>query len=332
MNLQTTTGFKLGKLIGLISLVLILSCTLILFIPWNIKEIRSNPQPVQTYNEAKERIEHFILQQDKNLLRVCGLQLMTHGEMVDTVIVLVHGYTSCPQQFNPIGQMFFKLGYNVLIAPLPHHGLNDLMTEEHSKLTAEELADYSDEVADIAHGLGKHRIMMGLSCGGVVTAWAAQTRKDIDLAVVVSPALGFKAIPTALTSVMMNLYAFLPDSYGWWNPLLKEKTQVSYAYPRYSKRALSNMLRLGFATKSLAKREAPSAGKIIMVTNENDQAVNNVIAKRLLDLWKSKSANASAYEFPANDRLVHDLIEPNLSEQRIDLVYPRLINLVRAKN
>jgi carboxylesterase len=50
-------------------------------------------------------------------------QLMTHAKKVDRAIILVHGYTNCPQEFHELGQRFYAVGYNVLIAPLPHHRL-----------------------------------------------------------------------------------------------------------------------------------------------------------------------------------------------------------------
>ena len=128
---------------------------------------------------------------------VCQLKLITHDRKVERAIILVHGYTNCPQQFNTLGQQFYDLGYNVLIAPLPHHGLADRMIEEHGLLTAEELAAYADETVDLAQGLGDQVVMMGISAGGVTTAWAAQHRSDIDLAVIISPAFGFKTDPCA---------------------------------------------------------------------------------------------------------------------------------------
>src|SRR6185503_9544167 len=120
----------------------------------------------------------------------------THGQKVERAILLLHGYTNCPQQFLELGQRFYDLGYNVLIAPLPHHGLANRLTDEQSQLTAKELASYADEMVDIAHGLGNEVVMMGISGGGVATAWAAQNRSDLDLAVIISPAFGFKEIPT----------------------------------------------------------------------------------------------------------------------------------------
>jgi len=42
-------------------------------------------------------------------------------------------------------------------------------------------------VVDIAQRLGEQVVMLGISAGGVATAWAAQNRSDIDLAVIISP-------------------------------------------------------------------------------------------------------------------------------------------------
>jgi len=69
---------------------------------------------------------------------VCKLQLLTHNKKVGRTIILVHGYTSCPQQFVVLGKCYLDLGYNVLIAPLPYHGLADRMTEAHAQLKVEE--------------------------------------------------------------------------------------------------------------------------------------------------------------------------------------------------
>jgi len=110
----------------------------------DISNLSAHPRPVQSYTEAVQRVE---------ILRAAGAgyesglpaSMMTHDKKMDRVIILVHGYTNCPHQFHELGQRFYDLGYNVLIAPLPHHGLADRMTEAHAQLTAEELAAYADE-------------------------------------------------------------------------------------------------------------------------------------------------------------------------------------------
>ena len=61
----------------------------------------------------------------------CATQFLTHGKKTAHVIAFVHGYSNCPQMFMQLGQQFYALGYNVLIVPLPHHGLADRLTDVH---------------------------------------------------------------------------------------------------------------------------------------------------------------------------------------------------------
>ena len=237
----------------LLTLGVVLTIVFIILTPWHISNLSSHPRPVQNYAEAMQRIDHFRAQEPSDMNPVCQLKLMTHDKKADRVIILVHGYTNCPQQFRELGQRFYDLNYNVLIAPLPRHGLADRMTEAHAQLKAEELAAYADEMVDIAQGLGDQVIVMGISAGGVTTAWAAQNRNDIDLAVVISPAFGYKQVPTPLTAAAMNIYLFLPNSFAWWDPVLQVEAPPSYAYPRYSTHALVQPLRVGFATQADAR-------------------------------------------------------------------------------
>jgi pimeloyl-ACP methyl ester carboxylesterase len=284
----------------LLVLGIVVAAVWIIITPWNVSNLSSHPRPVQSYAEAVQRIETLQAQEPQDMNPVCRLQLMTHGNKVDRTIILVHGYTNCPQQFRDLGQGFYDAGYNVLIAPLPHHGLADRMTEEHAQLTAEELAAYADETVDISQGLGEQVVMMGISAGGVTTAWAAQNRSDVDLAVVISPAFGFKQIPTPLTAAVMNIYLLMPDSYVWWNPVLQANAPPPHAYPRYSQHALVQILRLGFATQADARRLQPAAKKLVVVSNANDNSVNNALTMDVVKTWQAHGANLTTYEFDAN--------------------------------
>ena len=299
-----------------------------LFIPWNVGALTSHPHPAQSYEEAVQRIDVLKANRLSEMNPDCVTQFMTHGNKVAHAIILVHGYTSCPAQFQELGQRFYDLGYNVLIAPLPHHGLADRMTDEQAQLTAKELAGYADEVVDIAQGLGDHISMLGISAGGVTTAWAAQNRSDIDLAVIISPAFGFKQIPTPLTVVLMNAYLLLPNSFVWWDPALQTNSKPFHAYPRYAKRALAQTLELGFAVQAQARQTAPAASKIIVVTNANDTSVNNELTSKVVAYWQADGTQIRTYEFPLSLGLGHDLIDPEQPDQQIEVVYPELIDLV----
>jgi carboxylesterase len=314
-------------IVGIVSFIVF-----ILFTPWNIAYLTSHPHPVQSYAEALQRIKALRIQEVPDMNPVCRLQFMTHDRQVKRVIVLVHGYTNCPQQFHEFGQRFYNLGYNVLLAPLPHQGLADRMTEEQAQLKAEELITYTDEMVDIAHGLGKQVVLVGFSGSGVTTAWAAQYRRDIDLAVIISPIFGFQQIPTPLTVPAANLYLALPNSFRWWDPSCQDSCQEdsgpTYAYPRYSTRALAEIVRLGSAVQVTAQRESPAAHSILVVTNANDPYVNNALTDAFVKVWREHNAHVTTYEFEAALRLGHDLIDPTQPDERIDIVYPRLIDLI----
>lgn len=298
-----------------------------LFQPWNIAPLVSHPNPAKGYADAIQRIQ-VIKAGETNLNPDCYTQFMTHGQKTERVIVFAHGYTTCPQQFVELGKRFYDLGYNVLIVPVPHHGLKDRLSDEPGQLTSEELAAYADKVVDIAQGLGNHVIMAGISQGGVITSFAAQNRSDLELAVMISPGFSFKDIPTPVTVPVANIFSVLPITFDWWDPALKENTTPPYAYPRFSKHALSQIMRLGFAVRSQATRAAPAAHALIMVTNANDQAVNNEVIAQMVGVWRAIGANISTYEFDASLGLGHDVIDPSDKDAKIDVVYPKLIELI----
>ncbi len=309
-------------------LVVVVGLIFGLFIPWNTGGLVSHPNPVNNYQEAVQRIEAMQKTNSQKMNPDCNTQFLTQGKKTEKTFVLVHGYTNCPMQYQALSQEFYNLGYNVLIAPLPHHGLADRMTNDQGLMTAEELAAYADNVIDIAQGLGEQVTLLGISAGGATTAWAAQNRSDIDLAVIISPAFGFKQIPTPLTAPVMNIYATLPDSYNWWEPDKQEKAGPFHTYPRYSKFGLSQTLRIGFSVQVEAGQQAPAARKILVITNANDESVNNTITYEVTTNWFKHGANLFTYEFPVEQKLIHDLIDPAQEKQQTALVYPRLMDLI----
>jgi esterase/lipase len=300
----------------------------VLDLPWNISALTSHTASLQDYSQAAARIQTLHDDEQGRLNPDCLVRFMTHGQKVQRAIVFVHGYTNCPMQFQALGQRFYDAGYNVLIAPLPRHGLANRLTDEPSLLTAEELAAYADEMVDIAHGLGEQVVMAGISGGGVTTAWAAQNRHDLDLAVIISPAFGFKQIPTALTVPVMNLISLLPESYEWWDPTQQANLGPTYSYPRYSRHGLAQIARLGFAVRAEARRSPPAAHRLLVILNGNEPSVNNDLTQQVVGNWRTQGASLTVYEFPANLGLPHDLIDPSQPDQKIEIVYPKLIELI----
>jgi carboxylesterase len=191
-------------------------------------------------------------------------------------------------------------------------------------------------VADILDGLGDYRIMAGLSLGGTLSSWAAQNRSDLDLAMPISPAFGFKVLPGSIRTLAVNAVVRSPDLYLPWDPRDLFGTprlrgpNDKQGYPFLSLHALAQTLRLGLATRALAARTAPAARAILVVTNASDPAVDNDATAAAVADWRAHSANLTAYEFPQTLGLPHDLIDPHEPGGQVDAVYARLIELINT--
>ena len=302
-----------------------------LFWPVSSRLLPSRPAPATSYADAVKRVA-ALQAAETDLNPVCQAMLLTQGQKVGRVIILVHGYTQCPAQYSDLAPQIFELGYNVLLVPFPHHGLPDRMNDDQSRLTASEITSYADLVVDIAQGLGDQVIMMGLSLGGVTTGWAIQNRADLYRGIVLSPVFGFKIIPAWVTLPIMRVFNLMPNSYRWWNPERKDAPGlIPYAYPRYATRSLAQTLLVGFSVISASRYNPIKAKSVIMVTNANDESVNLDLAAEVTRNWKKLAPqDVTSFEFPAHLKIKHDLIDCNQEVDVSHLVYPKLIELIQA--
>ncbi|MCW3053166.1 MAG: hypothetical protein JWN14_2336, partial [Chthonomonadales bacterium] len=301
-------------MIAIILVVLLLPVLYLYLKPLNAGGLAVSGSPAQNYAEALQLLKELRARDAGELGPYGDIILLTHGKKTEKVVVLLHGYTKSPYEFRQLGQMLFDRGYNVLIPRMPHHGLADRMTTDQALLTAEEVARYANVVVDIAHGLGDHITVAGLSAGGLTAAWIAQTRPDVEKAVVMSPAFGYKAVPTFATRPAMNAYLTMPNSFQMWpdeepEKLRQTKRKPTIYYPRWSTHALAQLLRLSFATQAKASEQSPAAQSILIVTNAHDADVNNAMTTTVVENWRKHAADKiQTFEFPASQGLDHDFI------------------------
>lgn len=235
-----------------------------------------------------------------------------------------------PAQFHQLGMIFYERGYNVVIPRMPHHGLADVLSPDQAHLTADELAAHVTEAVDIAQGLGEQVMVAGISAGGILTGWVAQNRADIEQAVLIAPVFGLYAIPAQLTTPVTNLFNILPNFFLWQDDELKANVpNPPQVYPQNATRALSQILRLGFAVRTEAGESPPAAAAILVVTNANDDAVDNQVTAGVVADWCAHGReHLQTYEFKADLGLDHDVLDPAHPKQKIDLVYPVLLDLM----
>ncbi len=287
-------------------------------------------EPVDEYTTALDRLASIQGLEGPGINPVCRTRLLTHGEQTQKAIVLVHGLSNCPAQYTRLGPLFYERGYNVLIPRMPHHGLTDRLTDELGLLTEHELREFSDHMVDIAGGLGRQVTVAGLSAGGVVAAWCAQSRREVAKAVLISPALGLFRLGPAVNRLLMKVFNHLPNlSVRPPHHRQLKGDGPSHQYLRHSSRGIGAVLRLSAAVFRAAGSTNPAAGQILVITNANDFVVDNNVTRRLVKLWQARiPENIKTHEFPARLKLAHDLIDPENPDQQTDLVYPEFLDLI----
>jgi carboxylesterase len=315
----------------ILAVLIILIFLFILIKPINISGLSSASKPFSDFEDSLQRIEEIYQEEDArgDLSQAGRSFLLHHDRKVDNAIVFMHGFTSAPQQFRELGGKFYQQGFNVYIPRQPCHGIADTSTLALQNYNAQVMVDFTGQVIDIAHGLGDRVTILGLSGGGTMAAWAGQNRADVYQAGSIAPMLGAGFIPTPLTKILAKLLLFLPDFYMWWDPAQKADNPLTedYQYPGYPIHALGEVLRLAFAVEAEARRSAPRAGKVIMVSNANDVSVSNPKIDQLVYFWKSKGDHITHYQFPKDLDLAHDFITPTRDGFRADIVYPTLLEL-----
>ncbi|HRW08689.1 MAG TPA: alpha/beta fold hydrolase [Caldilineaceae bacterium] len=290
--------------------------------------------PAATYDEALRRFHQLQMRErspdDGCILNErCHSLLLDHGAQTDHALVLIHGFTNCPYQFQQLAPLIHQQGHSVLAIRLPRHGCADRMTAALAELRIGELLDAVMEAVDIAHGLGRAVTVLGFSMGGVLAAWLAQNRADLQRVILVSPAVGLQALPPQRHRIIGYGLALLPNFFQWWHPKLKtERIGPDHAYPRFASRSLAVLIRLGLAVRTQAAQQRPATNAITVITNPSDTVIRHPSVERLVQNWSAHGATVVAHTFPVEWNLLHDIIDPLQEEQQVERVYPKLLQWI----
>jgi dienelactone hydrolase len=266
---------------------------------------------------------------DPAILPAALPRLYEHGAPVEHAVVLFHGFTNCPQQFDELARGYHARGCNVYVPRIPHHGLRDRLTRDLAHLTVAELTAFADAAFALARPLGSSVSVLGLSLGGTLALWLAQTQ-PVDLAIPVAPCLMPIPDPHVVAHPAWRLLRALPSMYWWWDVRLKQRIRPPYAYPGYPTHALAEVVFLGDAVIARAALDKPRGRRCVLVLNEDDPAVDNRVTRALLAAWNRHGAGYREVVLPELGRPRHDVIDPTTFPQGRTLVYPKLEALVLA--
>ena len=308
--------------------LLILAIVALMVIPMSQPAAAPPPDPAADYAAAVARFDVITAEEERlGVFEPCRSRLLTHGQKAEIAVVLFHGLTNCPKQWVEFAEQVHAQGANVLILRAPHHGLANADgtaigdVSNLAALTPEELQAYAQESVDIADGLGSQQRVMGLSMGGVVTAWLAQNRAGLERAVVVSPALTLPVGPRWLTTAAVDLFGRLPSL----RLPGSDKTGIDHVYNGETTHGLVSLYRLGAVVIDESETAPPATQRIAVDWNANDNQVNNGDVRDLADAWARSGADVTTHIFPKSLGMPHDVIDPAQPTGDIAAVYPVLL-------
>ena len=288
-----------------------------------IVEPRANPS--STYADGLARARAIQALDDDRVLPAARTLLLEHGEVRPWSVVLLHGLTNNPAQFARFAPLVHARGANVFAPRLVDHGYRDRLTPALASITAEQMLASAYDAVDLACGLGERVAVLGISLGGLQSAYLAQFRDDVATSVPIAPDFALLQLPYGVSKALGGVMRALPNMFLWWDPRIREEQRPLTAYPRFPTRALMQTLRIADAIYTAAKREPARAGRIAMVVNRADPAVNNEVTMEVVTEWRGlRRDGIEAVELrslPEN----HDIIDPDNPLARTDLVYPKLL-------
>ena len=101
-------------------------------------------------------------------------------------VLVLHGFTGCPQSMRGLAQAFAGAGFAVELPRLPGHGtsIEDMLETGWSDWSAHAEGAYNDLAARY-----DKIVVAGLSMGGTLTVWLAERHPEIAGIVLVNPAI-----------------------------------------------------------------------------------------------------------------------------------------------
>jgi len=185
-----------------------------------------------------------------------------------TGVLVVHGFTGCPQSMRPLADAFAAAGHTVELPLLPGHGT-----------TVEDMVptrwpDWSG-AADAAYielaGRCDRVFVAGLSMGGTLATWLAVEHPEVAGLVLVNPLLDGDA--PGVSAIHDGLSGLADETVPGIGSDIAKPGVVESAYPLTPVRALLSLIE---AARELAPRLADVRCPVLLCTSPQDHVVEPV--------------------------------------------------------
>lgn len=268
------------------------------------------------------------LERDHERIAVAGRSIVLyHGARTEKAAVLLHGLSATPAQFSAIASELYARGYNVFVPRLPRHGHADRFSRALAQMRAEHLRAAASDALAVGRELGEHVVVAGFSLGGLLAAHLAE-REEIDHAIAIAPFLGVAMFPNRFRLALARLTLRVPNYFGWWDPIKREKIYPEHGYPQWSSHALGQALTLAHDVFVSAIARGPRAARVTLVANARETAVNNRAIEHLGRLWRAHGTSRVDVERLTSVPYSHDIIEPMRAGGAARRALPDLLRII----
>ena len=287
----------LGSILGLVAI----GAVAFYFWPEHNSDLQKGTPQKVSYAESLRRFTTATTQEKaRAVVDSKHTQLLTHGNTTQKAVVMFHGITADPSQFNGLAKHFFDAGYNVYIPLAPHHGTAN--KKDHGAVTARELVDFVNQSITTATGLGEHVGVVGLSGGGVLATWAGEYRPEVTRVLALSPFYepAPEKAPKWQLPLLRKLYGWglIPDTFI--EPATEKDAPFSY-------HALGNYLAL---VQNLRSKDTGTQLKQLgVVISDSDDQIDLPLAHSLPSaIAKNNNIPFTEAHLPASWQVKHDIV------------------------
>ncbi|MCA0252407.1 MAG: alpha/beta fold hydrolase [Actinobacteria bacterium] len=241
---------------------------------------QTRPRPAADRAAALARFEELCATDDARVGEATRTRLFEPSGEALATIVAWHGFTNAPSQFVAVAGALAEQGYRVLVPRQPYQGFTDVLNRSLAELTTQDLIDHVDTCVDIAAGFGDPVWVVGLSAGGVLAAWAAATRGEVQRAILLAPLVAPKGVPMPVVRMLVKFPRIVPGFYYWWDPRVKENLGHSpHAYPGFPVPGLMPYLHLSEAMFDATVEARHQLTRVVLVSNPGDFAIRRDAAR-----------------------------------------------------
>ncbi len=209
-------------------------------------------------------------------------------------VVLLHGFSACPQQYFELAELLAARGFRSLIPLLPGHGRDypDVNSDRPDGQPGpwtwrERYETFAERINGIIEYADGDHVLMGLSGGGAASLFINLHARDLyDRSLVVAPFFdiaGGTVVNAAVAGIgavpFVNQLSATP--FGSAEPCVKKREQGKAGYCRFEVRHVAGMKRLAHWTRrEINARPLDIDMQIIAV--EHDNSVSNERIAQLL--------------------------------------------------